>query len=196
MPDESVPVRKEPAMTIPRFHGRPIGLVCGISLAVSGLAAAADSTTAKPVTFAKDIAPILQQKCQDCHQPGSIAPMSLLTYEETRPWARSIKERVVTRQMPPWHIDKTVGIQRFKNDMSLSDAQIDAIARWVDQGAPLGNPKDMPPPKPIQTDNDWRAVKDGFGPPDLVVSSAPYTMAAHHQDVWWRPITDIPLTEP
>ena len=183
-------------MKVTRFHGRPIGLACGISLVVAGLAAAADSTPAKSVTFAKDIAPILQQKCQDCHQPGSIAPMSLITYEETRPWARSIKERVVARQMPPWHIDKTVGIQKFKNDMSLSDAQIDAIARWVDQGAPLGDPKDMPPPKPPQTDNEWRAVKDGFGPPDLIVSSTPYTMPAHHQDVWWRPITDIPLTEP
>ena len=129
-----------------------------LALVVAGLAAAADSTPAKSVTFAKDIAPILQQKCQDCHQPGSIAPMSLITYEETRPWARSIKERVVARQMPPWHIDKTVGIQKFKNDMSLSDAQIDAIARWVDQGAPLGDPKDMPPPKPPQTDNEWRAV--------------------------------------
>src|SRR5205814_3933280 len=113
-------------------------LVLGASLAVSGLASAADAT-AKPVTFARDVAPILQQKCQDCHQPGSIAPMSLITYEDTRPWARSIKERVASRQMPPWHIDKSVGIQKFKNDMSLSDDQIDTLVRWVDARAPLGH---------------------------------------------------------
>src|SRR5437763_2995859 len=150
----------------------------------------------QPVTFAKDVAPILQKKCQDCHQPGSIAPMSLRTYEETRPWAAAIKDRVMRRQMPPWHIDKTVGVQKFKNDMSLSDEQIDTIVRWVDAGAPQGDPKDMPPPKPLVTDNEWQGVRDGFGPPDLVIKSADYTMPAQHQDVWWRPMSDIPLTEP
>ena len=116
-------------------------LVLGAGLALSAMLTAAEPT-ARPVTFAKDVAPILQQKCQDCHQPGSIAPMSLRTYEETRPWAKSIKDRVMRRQMPPWHIDKTVGVQHFKNDMSLSDQQIDTIVRWVDAGAPLGDPKD------------------------------------------------------
>src|SRR6476469_8679972 len=101
----------------------------------------------KPATFTKDVAPILQEKCQSCHRAGSLAPMSLITYEEARPWAKSIKERVVTRNMPPWHLDKTVGIQHFQNDMSLSDEQIATIARWVDAGAPQGDPKDMPPPK-------------------------------------------------
>src|SRR5262245_46653812 len=98
-------------------------------------------------TFTKDVAPILQEKCQSCHRPGYIAPMSLLTYEETRPWAKSIKERVVKGQMPPWHIDKTVGIQHFANDRSLTDQQIDTIVRWVDGGAEKGDAKDMPPAK-------------------------------------------------
>ena len=75
--------------------------------------------------------------------------MSLVTYEEARPWARSIKSRVAARQMPPWHIDKTVGIQQFKNDRSLSDEQIDTIVRWVDAGAPKGDLKDMPPAKQL-----------------------------------------------
>src|ERR1041384_3653382 len=97
--------------------------------------------SAPPATFAKDVAPILQEKCQSCHRAGSMAPMSLVTYDETRPWAKSIKQRVVTRSMPPWHLDKTVGIQHFQNDMSLTDAQISTIARWVDAGAPLGDPK-------------------------------------------------------
>src|SRR5262245_62276356 len=86
--------------------------------------------------FTRDVAPILQDKCQACHRLGYIAPMAFMTYEETRPWARSIKARVAARQMPPWHIDKTVGIQHFKNDRSLSDAEIDTIVRWVDAGAP------------------------------------------------------------
>jgi hypothetical protein len=165
------------------------------SAAMSVVGQAADPT-AHAVTFTKDVAPIFQNKCQQCHQPNSIAPMSLITYEDARPWARSIKQRVITRQMPPWHIDMSVGIHEFKNDMSLNDAQIDTIVRWVDAGAPEGDPKDMPPPKPLVTDNEWQGVRDGFGPPDLVIRSSEYTMPAQHQDVWYRPMSDIPLTEP
>ena len=102
-------------------------------LGIPNVASAADST--QPVTFSKDVAPIFQAKCQSCHEPGSIAPMSLVTFADTRPWARSIKARVAARQMPPWHIDRSVGVQKFKNDMSLSDEQVDTIVRWVDQGA-------------------------------------------------------------
>ena len=127
----------------------------GAALAVAGPVLAADA--AKPVTFSKDVAPIFQAKCQECHQPNSIAPMSLITFQEARPWARSIKERVATRQMPPWHIDRSVGVQKFKNDMSLTDEQVDTIVRWVDGGALQGDPKDMPPPKAVVTDNEWKA---------------------------------------
>src|SRR5882762_2895570 len=117
----------------------------GVTFAGAPAVVAADAHSAAPVVFSKDVAPILQSKCQACHQPNSIAPMSLMTYEETRPWARSIKNRVETRQMPPWHIDRSVGVQKFKNDMSLTDDQISTIVRWVDGGAPQGDPKDLPP---------------------------------------------------
>jgi hypothetical protein len=167
----------------------------GMVVVVAATTWAAD-TPARPVTFSKDVAPIFQAKCQECHQPNSIAPMSLITFQEARPWARSIKERVAARQMPPWHIDKSVGVQRFKNDISLTDRQIDTIVSWVDGGAPQGDPKDLPPPRPLVTDNEWKAVKDGFGPPDLVIRSSEYAMAAQHQDVWYRPMSDVPLTEP
>src|SRR5215212_3275911 len=100
------------------------------ALLLPGVAAAAD--TPNVPTFTKDVAPIFQDKCEACHRPDSIAPMSLVTYAEARPWARSIKSRVSDRQMPPWQIDRTVGIQKFKNDRSLTDAQIDTIVRWVD----------------------------------------------------------------
>jgi hypothetical protein len=147
------------------------------------------------VTFAKDVAPILQAKCQECHRAGAMAPMSLVTYEETRPWAKAIKERVAARAMPPWHLDRTVGIQQFQNDPSLTDEQIDTIVRWVNAGAPLGNPKDMPPPRPWPNDNEWQLAKQ-FGQPDLVIESGNYTMPAHSQDVWWKPLSEVPLTEP
>jgi hypothetical protein len=123
--------------------------------------------------------------------------MSLITFQEARPWARSIKERVATRQMPPWHIDRSVGVQKFKNDMSLTDEQVDTIVAWVDQGALEGNPADMPPLKPVETKLFWAAERDGYGPPDLIVKSPEYTMPAVSQDQWWRPTVDIPgLTEP
>jgi hypothetical protein len=160
------------------------------------LVLAAPAAAAETPTFSKDVAPILQAKCQSCHQPNSIAPMSLMTFQEARPWARSMKERVSSRQMPPWHIDKSVGIQSFKNDMSLSDEQIDTIVRWVDGGAPQGDPKDLPPAKPPVTTNEWQGVINGYGPPDLVIKSSEYLMPARHQDAWYRPTSDIPITEP
>ena len=159
-------------------------------------AASNNLTSQAQVTFSKDVAPIFQAKCQECHQPNSIAPMSLITYKDARPWAKSIKERVATHQMPPWHIDRSVGVQKFKNDISLNDEQVATIVRWVDEGAPEGNPKDMPPPKPLVTDNEWKGVHDGYGEPDLVIKSPEFTMPAVHQDVWFRPMSDIPLTEP
>jgi len=158
------------------------------------LCIAAELSSSAP-TFTKDIAPIFQDKCQACHRSGSMAPMSLVTYEETRPWAKSIKERVVARTMPPWHLDKTVGIQHFQNDISLSDEQIAIIARWVDGGARRGDPKDMPPAKQWPNDDGWQ-LETQFGKPDFILQSEPYTMPAHGQDVWFRPLTPIPLTEP
>jgi len=184
-------------MSLHRFAGM-VAFATFFTLSSSAFAAdtnAAGSGAAdRQVTFAKDVAPILQERCQECHHKGSMAPMSLVTYEETRPWAKSMRERVIKRQMPPWHIDKTVGVQKFKNDISLSDEQINTIVRWVDSGAPLGDIKDMPPPKQWPADDEWKAAKE-LGQPDLVIKSDPYTMAAHHQDVWWRPTASIPLTE-
>src|SRR6202011_5390886 len=101
-----------------------VGAAASASLIFWCVGFAATVGDTRPVTFTKDVAPILQQRCQECHRSGSMAPMALITYEETRPWAKAIRERVVTKQMPPWHIDQNVGVQKFKNDMSLTDAQI------------------------------------------------------------------------
>src|SRR6202030_125412 len=147
------------------------------------------------VTFAKDVAPILQAKCQDCHHTGGMAPMSLVTYEETRPWAAAMKQRVETRMMPPWHLDKTVGIQRFQNDLSLSDEQIATIVRWASAGAPLGNAKDMPPAKQWPTEDGCPLAKQ-IGQPDLVVASGTYAMAAHGLVEGGKQLTHLPITKP
>ena len=165
-----------------------LGLVLGLPRA-----SAAQQTPAAP-TFTKDIAPIFQNKCESCHRADSMAPMSLVTYEEARPWAKSIAARVKARQMPPWHIDKTVGIQQFKNDRSLSDDQIDTVLRWVAAGAPKGDPADLPPARVWGDESKW-AFASKYGPPDLVIKSPDYTMPAMAQDVWWRPIVPTGLTE-
>ncbi len=149
---------------------------------VSAFAFAADST--RPVadaTFSKDIAPILERSCQNCHRAGSIAPMALLTYKDARPWARSIKEKVVRREMPPWHIDRNVGITKFKEDPSLTDAEIATISNWVDRGAPEGNPSDLPPPRQFSDLDKWQ-----IGKPDVVVSmKKPYRLKANGQDEYY-----------
>ena len=178
-----------------RFEGKAPFTIQLLAFGLWAGSSFAAELTAKPVTFTKDIAPILHEKCQACHRQGEMAPMSLVTYEETRPWAKDIRQRVLMRTMPPWHLDKTVGIQQFQNDISLSDEQIATIVHWVDEGAPQGDPKDMPPPKQWPNTEGWQLAKQ-LGQPDLVLKSDDYTMPAHGQDVWFKPLTKIPITEP
>src|SRR5580704_7575707 len=124
--------------------------------AFSSLAFAADTK----ITFHKTVEPILQARCQACHRPGEAAPMSLLTYSDARPWAKSIKQAVLVRKMPPWSADGAVG--HFRNDRRLNQSEIDTLAAWVDAGAPEGNPKDAP--APLQFSEGW-----AIGKPDLVL---------------------------
>ncbi|MCY4637957.1 MAG: hypothetical protein OXG04_26275 [Acidobacteria bacterium] len=158
----------------------------GPVLAQSGAAGAAAAADTAP-TFSRDVAPILQRSCQQCHQPTGIAPMSLLTYREARPWARSIRDRVERRLMPPWHLDTTVGIQDYKNDISLTEDEIDTIVRWVDAGAPQGDPADLPPPLEFPRADAWEVEAILGRPPDLIVQSTPYHLVANGQDQWWSP---------
>lgn len=167
-------------------------LAIGALLAVPGLAAAQNAPT-----FTKDVAPIFKEKCEACHRPDSIAPMSLVTYQETRPWARSIKARVADHSMPPWDIDRTVGIQQFKNDRSLTDKEVETIVKWVDAGSPQGDPKDMPPAVTWPEDQGWNFAKlYGQKEPDMIVKSHPFTMPAQSQDAWDKRVTPSGLTEP
>jgi hypothetical protein len=143
------------------------------------------------VTFTKHIAPIVQRSCENCHRPGGVAPMSLVTYEDARPWARAMKLRTGIGPragvMPPWYVEKNIGIQSFHNDPSLSEEEIAMIAKWADSGAPRGNPADMPPPKQYADPNRW-----AIGTPDLIVKSKELLVKGDAPD-WWGEIPIIPL---
>src|ERR1700694_4231931 len=166
----------------------------GLLVSFSGLLSAQTTgNTGRPTpTFAKHVMPILQEKCQTCHRPGEMAPMSLQSYEEVRPWVRSIRTKVANGDMPPWFVDKTVGIQKFINDISLTDEQKDTILSWADGGAPLGDPKDMPAAKVWPTTEGWR-LSARFGEPDLVVTPKPWSVKATGPDQWWEPIANTGL---
>ena len=143
---------------------------CG--LLFSPAISASDST--RTVTFTKDVAPIFYKHCADCHRPGDMAPMSLLTYKDARAWARSIKEKVVTRQMPPWHADPNHG--KFSNDRKLTQQEIETISAWVDQGAKQGNVKDLPA-APVFPEG-WK-----IGKPDVILAmQEDYTLEATGSD--------------
>lgn len=159
--------------------GTVVGVVLG-GLVLVGLGITQTSAIAAErdteVTFTKDIAPIFQRSCQKCHRPDGAAPMPLVSYDDVRPWARSIKNRTTSREMPPWFIDKNIGIQHYKDDPSLSHEEISAIATWVDNGAPRGNSSDMPPPL------EWPADGWTYGTPDLIVPSPEGTVEADAAD--------------
>ncbi|HYM25811.1 MAG TPA: cytochrome c [Vicinamibacterales bacterium] len=169
-----------------------LAALVGAVYLVSGSAVPTAQTAAPgTVTFTKDVAPIFQKACQNCHRPGSIAPMSLLTYEDARPWARSIKDRVERRSMPPWHVDRTVGIRRFKDDPSLSDNEIATIVSWIDAGAPKGNAADMPAPRQFEDSDRWH-----IGKPDLIVEMPrSFEVKPEAADWWGNFIADSGLTE-
>ena len=164
-------------------------LAAAVALAASGAALAADTPT-----FSRDVAPILYDRCSDCHRSGAMAPMSLMTYQEARPWARAIKAKVARREMPPWGADPAVG--NWRNDPSLTQAQIETIVRWSDGGAPEGDPADLPEPPPFtegwsigQPDLVFKMVQPFQVPADGVV---PYTYitipTGLDQDIWIKAV--------
>ena len=151
----------------------------------------AQSAGPSDMTFAKDIAPILQRSCQNCHRPGGVAPMSLVTYDEVRPWARSIKQRTGIGPhagvMPPWYVEKNIGIQHYKDDPSLSEKEVAKIAKWADSGAPQGSPADLPPPRSFANQDTWN-----IGTPDLIVKTRDVIVKANAPD-WWGEIESVPV---
>jgi hypothetical protein len=171
-----------------------LALLMAAGVAPRGLSAQAPAAPPE-VTYTRDIAPILQRSCETCHRVNGVAPMSLSTYEETRPWARAIKQRTGIGPragvMPPWYVEREIGIQHFKNDPSLSEDEVALIAKWADSGAPRGNPGDMPPARVWNESTKW-----AIGEPDLVVRTEEILVKAGAPD-WWGEIAPTPtgLTE-
>jgi len=159
-----------------------------VLLFVASNAAAQSVPSAGQITFTKNIAPILQRSCVTCHRAGEMAPMALMTYEDARPWARAIKARTASHEMPPFHIDKSIGITSFKNDPSLTDEEIAMIGQWVDAGAPRGNPADMPAPRQFADSGKWQFT------PDIVVKFPAYKVPAAGPDLYGNLYADIPIT--
>ena len=138
-----------------------VGIVLALTIASAAPPPAHGSSF--PPTFNRDIAPILHRSCVECHRPNQIAPMSLVSYQDARPWAKAIKAKVVAREMPPWFADPHYG--KFKNDRSLKQEDIDEISAWVDAGAPQG--AGSAPPLPTFADGGW--THPSGRPPDLVI---------------------------
>jgi hypothetical protein len=151
-----------------------------VTVKVTGARATTSSNAPAQPTYAKHIAPIFQAKCTQCHHAGTGAPMSLTTFEEVRPWARSIRQRVASREMPPWHLDKTVGIRQYKNDMSLSDQEMATVLKWADAGAPAGNMADMPAAQVFGPEDVWH-----IGKPDLIVKMDKVHQMYPKGPDWW-----------
>src|SRR5580698_7745850 len=142
--------------------------------------------TSKP-TFGKDIAPIFYARCAMCHRPGEVAPMSLMSYTDARPWARAIKVQVATRTMPPWHAEGEAG--KWRNDRRLSQAEIDKIVAWVDAGAPRGDDSDMPVAP--QFAQGWNGP-DGR-PPDVIIEAPEMKVPAEGESPWQYVFVKLPF---
>ena len=145
------------------------------------------------VTYAADVAPIIQKNCTVCHRPGGIGPIDLVDYEDARRYARRIRRQVSNRLMPPYYYDNDIGIQELKHDWRLSQEDINTIVEWVDQGTPLGDPADIPVLDLLDTD-DWSLAAE-FGPPDIVAPSTPIDVPATGLDMWHRPFVPTGNTE-
>ena len=154
---------------------------------------ASASSDDRDITFTRDVAPIIQQSCQECHQPGAIGPMSLMSYQEVRRWSVRIREMVQLREMPPYQYDTDVGVQDLKYDPRLTEEEIATISAWVDAGTPQGDPADMPPPVEWPDPAEFR-LAERFGPPDVIVRSDPYSVPAIGQDRWWQPVVETGIT--
>lgn len=170
---------------------RALGVLSALLVWLPAVAAAqsADASPTVTPTFNKDVLPIFQRSCQKCHRPNTSAPMSLVTYQDVRPWVRAIKTRIAARQMPPWHLDRSIG--EYLDDPSLTDKEIDTIVKWVDRGAPQGHPADAPKPLEFKAVDDWV-----FGEPDLVVTMEKgFTIPASGPDFTPSEVVDPKITE-
>jgi hypothetical protein len=193
-----VPARDKEMLMLDRgfpWRLRQVAFLCvlaaaGMTVGVTAQSPPAGATAPVTPTFAKDVAPILYKNCVSCHKPGGVAPMSLLTYAQAKKYAPMIKHRTGlfphAGTMPPYYLERNVGIQHYKDDIRLSPEQIATLASWADAGAPLGNPADVPPAPKLDDNKGW-SIR-----PDIIVKSSDLFMQGGHPD-WWGEITPIPI---
>ena len=166
-----------------------------VASAIVGVLTVSAHTAAQDVTYARDVAPILHGKCSECHRPGSIAPMPLLSYEDARRFAPRIRRMVENRAMPPWGLNPTVGIQHYKNDRALSPLETETILRWVDTGAAPGDLAQAPEPPRFPDGPFVWALLDRLGEPDLVIDGPVVPVEAEGPDMWFEVTIPTGLTE-
>jgi mono/diheme cytochrome c family protein len=165
-------------------------------MALSGLqatAALADDV-AEPVTYAGNVASIINENCVVCHRVGGIAPMALTSFDQVQPWAPLIQLKVANRDMPPYAYDHDIGIQDLQADWRLSQEEIDTVVAWVDQGSPAGNLDKMPAPPVLRGLDDWNFAAQ-FGEPDVILSSNPIDVPASGNDLWDKHFVESGITE-
>ena len=178
---------------LPRWMGIPL-------LALFALQDSAEAQTtfatsdAADLTYARDVAPIIQDSCLVCHRPGGIGPMDFVTYDDVRRYSRRIREQVENRLMPPYYYDDDVGIQELQHDWRLSEQDIATVVAWVDQGAPLGDPDDMPPPPELPDTDEW-SFAPTLGAPHVIVPSTPIDVPADGLDLFHFPYVATEVTE-
>ncbi len=146
------------------------------------------------VTYSDDVAVLMRDNCQICHQEGNIGPFPLTSYQEVQPLATLIREQVISREMPPYHYDRDIGIQELKQDWRMSDEEINTIVAWIDAGTPEGNPANLPEQIQYPEIGEWRLGRE-LGEPDHVIKSSMWDIPANGQDMWWNPQVPTGITE-
>lgn len=171
-----------------------LGLALVTFLGLQGQAALAqDATHEREVTYAGDVASIINENCVVCHREGGIGPMQLTNYDQVRPWAPLIQLKVANREMPPYSYDLHLGIQDLQGDWRLSQEDIDTVVAWVNQGSPSGDLNEMPPMPDLPDLADWN-FEPQFGEPDLVLASNPIDVPANGNDLWDKHFINTGLT--
>ena len=174
--------------------GASIAVVTLLGLQAQTTIAADTANDADPVTYAGHVARIINENCVVCHREGGIGPMELSSYEQVRPWAPLIQLKVANREMPPYAYDHDIGNQNLQGDWRLSEQDIDTVVAWVNQGSPLGNLEELPPPPALRDVDDWNFAEQ-LGQPDIVLASNPIDVPANGNDLWDKHFISSGITQ-
>ena len=174
--------------------GASIAVVTFLGLQAQTTIAAGTANDADPVTYSGHVARIINENCVVCHREGGIGPMELSSYEQVRPWAPLIQMKVANREMPPYAYDHDIGNQNLQGDWRLSEQDIDTVVAWVNQGSPLGNLEELPPPPALRDVDDWNFAEQ-LGQPDIVLASNPIDVPANGNDLWDKHFISSGITQ-